>query len=81
MIHMDRDIPSFEEGLERLEAVVQKLEGGSLGLEDALNCYEEGIKLSSALQQQLESAQRRVEVLRRGPGGEYMAAPLDAEQG
>ena len=31
---------SFDDGLDRLEALVQQLEGGALGLEEALTRYE-----------------------------------------
>jgi exodeoxyribonuclease VII small subunit len=71
--------PSFDDGLDRLEAVVQKLESGQLGLEEALLEFEQGVNLSKALQQQLTDAQRRVEVLKQGLGGEYRTDPLDGE--
>lgn len=69
--------PSFDDGLDRLEALVQQLESGSLGLEEALARFEEGVQLSQALQKQLAEAQRRVEVLKAGLGGEYRADPLE----
>ena len=70
---------SFDDGLDRLETLVQKLEGGHLSLEEALKEFEEGVTLSKALQQQLADAQRRVEVLKQGLGGEYRAEPLDGD--
>lgn len=69
--------PSFDDGLDRLEALVQQLESGSLSLEEALARFEEGVQLSQALQKQLAEAQRKVEVLKAGLGGEYRADPLD----
>lgn len=71
--------PSFENGLERLEALVQQLEGGSLSLEEALRRFEEGIQLSKELQQQLADAHRKVEVLKQSLGGEYRVEPLEGE--
>ncbi|HEU4950497.1 MAG TPA: exodeoxyribonuclease VII small subunit [Holophagaceae bacterium] len=71
------DSPSFDTGLDRLEALVQRLEGGSLGLEEALAVFEEGVKLSQQLQGQLAEAQRRVEVLKADLEGGYRAEPLD----
>jgi len=70
---------SFDDGLDRLETLVQKLEGGHLSLEEALKEFEEGVNLSKALQQQLADAQRRVEVLKQGLGGEYRAEPLEGD--
>jgi len=71
--------PSFDEQLERLETLVTKLEGGQLSLEEALRQFEEGVKLSQVLQEQLVQAQRRVEVLKQGLGGEYRAEPLEGD--
>ncbi|MDE3245578.1 MAG: exodeoxyribonuclease VII small subunit [Acidobacteriota bacterium] len=74
---MSAATPSFDDGLDRLEALVQQLEAGNLSLEQALSTFEEGVGLSKALQEQLAEAQRRVEVLKRGLGGEYRAESLD----
>jgi exodeoxyribonuclease VII small subunit len=71
---------TFDKGLDTLESIVQKLESGGLGLEDALRCYEDGVKLSASLQKQLAEAQRKVEVLRQGLGGEYVAEPLEGNE-
>ncbi|MBL0211403.1 MAG: exodeoxyribonuclease VII small subunit [Holophagaceae bacterium] len=78
---MSASAPSFDDGLDRLEALVQQLEAGSLSLEDALSKFEEGVGLCKTLQEQLNEAQRRVEVLKRGLGGEYRAETLDVEAG
>ena len=77
---MTQSPPSFDDGLDRLEQLVQQLEGGSLGLEEALTRYEEGVQLSQALQAQLNEAQRRVEVLKQGLGGEYRAEALEGDR-
>lgn len=69
--------PTFDDGLDRLEALVNQLESGSLSLEEALARFEEGVQLSQVLQKQLAEAQRKVEVLKAGLGGEYRAEPLD----
>ncbi len=73
--------PSFDDGLDRLEALVQQLESGGLSLEDALARFEEGVQLSQDLQKQLAEAQRKVEVLKAGLGGEYRTEPLDEAKG
>ena len=77
---MAQDPPSFDDGLDRLEALVQRLEGGHLGLEEALSVFEEGVKLSQQLQGQLAEAQRRVEVLKANLDGGYRVEPLDDAQ-
>lgn len=56
-------VPSFEEGLVELEAVVKQLEGGDLPLERALALFEKGMQLSDVCRKQLEDAELRVETL------------------
>ena len=64
------DGPGFEASLERLESIVQELESGELTLEQSLERYEEGMRLSQRLTRTLEEAERRIERL-----GEERAAP------
>ena len=59
----DKPALSFEKGLEELERVVQELEDGDLPLEEALQRFEKGVKLSEACRKQLEAAETRVEIL------------------
>lgn len=54
---------TFEEAVKRLSEIVQKLERGDLPLEESLMLFEEGVSLSRASQEKLDSAQKRVEEL------------------
>jgi exodeoxyribonuclease VII small subunit len=74
---MDTDQLSFDDGLKSLEGAVKRLESGSLSLEDALRCFEDGTRLAYELHGKLEDVQRRVEALRQGKGGECVAGPLE----
>jgi len=60
---------SFEEALVALEAVVDKLEDGELPLEQALAEFERGVALSRRCSEQLDSADRRIEILVEQSGG------------
>jgi exodeoxyribonuclease VII small subunit len=70
---------SFEEGLQQLESVVQKLESDGLTLEQSLVEFEKGVKLAKDLQVQLEEAKRRVDVLKQSLNGELETSPLDSD--
>jgi exodeoxyribonuclease VII small subunit len=61
--------PRFEEGMTRLEKIVEELEGGRLPLEESLTRFEEGVKLSKDLTRTLEEAEKRIERLVEGPSG------------
>lgn len=54
---------SFEDAVKRLSEIVQRLERGDLPLEESLLLFEEGVNLSRASQEKLDSAQKRVEEL------------------
>jgi exodeoxyribonuclease VII small subunit len=75
--------PSFEGALERLEAIVDRLESGELPLEQALAAFEEGVALSRRCAAELEAAERRIELL-VGVGADGPATapfePGDAEE-
>ena len=60
---------SFETDLAELEAIVQRLEGGELALEEALQAFERGIALIRSLHALLSGAEQRVEVLTREADG------------
>ena len=64
------DAPSFEQALQQLEQIVQKLEKGELPLEDSLKLYEDGIRLSRLCHAKLEEAEGRIEVLLKDARGE-----------
>jgi exodeoxyribonuclease VII small subunit len=64
------DTPSFEQALQQLEQIVQKLEKGELPLEDSLQLYEDGIRLSRLCHAKLEEAEGRIEVLLKDARGE-----------
>lgn len=55
--------PTFEASLDELESIVTDLEGGKLGLSDALARYEEGVKHLKACHQWLQQAERKIELL------------------
>jgi len=57
------DQPNFEQALERLEEIVHLLEEGDLGLNEALQRYEEGVKLLRQSYDLLQRAERRIEIL------------------
>jgi exodeoxyribonuclease VII small subunit len=60
---------SFEQGMERLEALVRRLEQGNLPLEDSLAAFEEGVGVLRVLHEKLGEVERRVEILMRDADG------------
>ena len=54
---------TFEQAVQRLEALVEKLEDDEAGLEEALHAYEEGVLLARYCLERLDTAELRVQEL------------------
>ena len=65
---MDRSI-TFEAAIKRLEEIVGELEGGDIEIERALVLFEEGTKLTRVCQKKLSNVERKIEILKKGEGG------------
>ncbi len=59
----------FEDALARLETIVNELEKGDLSLNNSLQIFEEGIKLSKTCLKMLDDAERKVEIMVQDTGG------------
>src|SRR5215210_2180932 len=60
---------NFEAAMDRLEAIVDQMEGGKMMLEDLIVRYEEGMKLVKICQERLASAEQRIEIITRDHAG------------
>jgi exodeoxyribonuclease VII small subunit len=69
---------SFEAQLATLERIVRELERGDLPLEQSLDLFEQGVRLSRECQERLNEAERRIEVLLRGGDGATVAVPFES---
>jgi len=72
--------PNFEAQLATLERIVRELERGDLPLEQSLELFEQGVRLSRECQERLNEAERRIEILLRGGDGSTIAVPFEAER-
>ena len=54
---------NFEQALENLEELVTAMEEGELSLEESLQAFEKGIKLTRECQSALKKAEQKVQVL------------------
>lgn len=70
---------SFEQGLKRLEEIVQSLEKEDVPLEESLKLWEEGAALVRKLEEILDRAQARIEQVLRGEDGRIYTIPVERE--
>lgn len=75
------DKPSFEASIDELESIVAELEGGKLGLSDALARYEQGVKHLKSCHRWLQEAERKIELLSGVDAqGNPITEPFDDQQ-
>lgn len=70
---------TFENAMKRLEAIVEELEAGEMGLDDALKKFEEGIKLSRFCTKKLDESEKKVSLLLRDEAGIVHESPFSNE--
>jgi exodeoxyribonuclease VII small subunit len=71
--------PSFEQGLGRLEELVEELESGEPDLDRSLLLFEQGIRLVRTLGRKLDEAERRIDQLIKDESGRLKAEPFSLE--
>ena len=67
---------TFEHALKRLEEIVEALETEDLDLDKSLQFFEEGVHLSRHCNQQLQAAEKRIDVLLSKADGVLEAEPF-----
>ena len=77
---VERKELKFEEALEKLEKIVEDLEGEGVSLDESMKRYEEGIRLSKLCSKRLEEAKKKIEQLLKGEDGKLVAKSLDEKE-
>ena len=65
--------------LEELEEIASELEEGNLDLESAIKKYEQGIKVYRECRKFLDAAGKKVEILSKDAGGNFVAKDFVVE--
>jgi exodeoxyribonuclease VII small subunit len=73
-------LAKFEDSLRQLEKIVDQLERGDLPLEDSVKLFEEGVQLSQACKQELDSAEGKVQLLLKQRDGSMKAETFPAQK-
>jgi len=71
---------SFEESITKLEEIVKELEDENISLEESMEKFEMGIKLSSNCLKKLNEAEGKIEKLTRSEDGKLVTRELDLEK-
>ncbi len=60
---------NFEQSITQLGEIVRKLDGGQISLDEAMELFEKGVKLTKECNKMLDEAEQKVEVLLKNSGG------------
>lgn len=71
---------TFEQSISELEEIASKLEAGDTSLDESLELFEKGIKLSKSCQKMLDDAEKKVSVLMANEDGEMVKEDFIGEE-
>jgi exodeoxyribonuclease VII small subunit len=71
---------NFEQSVDQLQKIIEKMEHGNLPLEHSLENFEQGIQLIRQCQQMLTAAQQKVEILTKDQNGEEKINPFEVDE-
>jgi exodeoxyribonuclease VII small subunit len=80
MVMAEKKSADFEKSLERLEELVEEMEGGELSLEEMIKHFEEGSKLVGLCSKKLNEVEQKIEKLVK-KDGELQEVPFAPEEG
>ncbi len=70
---MVKEKQTFEQAMESLESIVERIESGQIGLAESIVEYEKGVKLIRQCRTILDAAEKKIQLLARGEDGELVA--------
>ncbi len=70
---------TFEQALESLEEIVERLESGEVSLEESIDTYTRGTQLKRHCEAKLQTAKDRVEKIELGADGGVSVTPADLD--
>ena len=60
---MSKQDLSFEDSMKKLEEIANELESGKLTLEESVDKFEEGMKISKICNEILENAEKKISII------------------
>lgn len=70
---------SFEDAVQELEAIIQRMSGGTQSLESSITEFERGIQIVRECQKMLSDAEQRVESLTKAADGQVQTKSFKSE--
>lgn len=73
---MDREL-SFEEAIEELEEITNKMEKGEIPLEKSIELYEKAKKLIKFCEDKLSNVEKRIKELKKDENGNFYLKDIE----
>ncbi|MFA9408601.1 MAG: exodeoxyribonuclease VII small subunit [Candidatus Dadabacteria bacterium] len=70
---------SFEDSMNELKEIVEKLQSGNLPLEESIKLFQEGTKLIAFSHKKLDQIQKKVKILVEDKDGELITKDFNTE--
>jgi len=67
----------FEEAMQRLDAIVEAMESGQVGIEESIAKYEEAMALAAQCRQILDQAEHRIQKIQLDAAGKPQVTPFE----
>ena len=71
---------SFENSMEELREIVDKLQSGNLPLEESIKLFQKGTKLISYSHKKLDEIEKKVKILIEEKNGELSTRDFDSDE-
>ena len=68
----------FEDAIRRLDSIVTAMEAGQIGIEEAIEKYEEAMLLKTHCQSILDQAEQRIKQIQFDAGGAARVSPFES---
>lgn len=67
---------SFEEGIKRIEHIVEALESGEISLEESIKLYRDGVEILEYCSNKLSDAEKQVMILQKNSNNQFRQEPF-----
>jgi exodeoxyribonuclease VII small subunit len=67
----------FEEAMQKLDAIVEAMESGQIGIEESVARFEEAMELAAHCRKILDEAELRIQKIQLDAGGSPKAVPFE----
>jgi exodeoxyribonuclease VII small subunit len=71
----------FEQAMQRLDAIVEAMEAGEIGIEESISKYEEAMELAAHCRKILDESEQRIKKIQLDAAGKVKTEPFEPPAG